>query len=1056
MVELLNSIARLWWDWTAAMFWQVGLLILLLGCLDLVIRKWAWPQLRYALWSLILLKLLLPPTLSLPSAVLPRLQPIMTQALRWLQTEKPVTGDNAAVISDFGPGSVSGVTTLRIAGLTRDLDSQFETAGLQVTGLEASVPGAAPTDSTLVANPQSTIRNPQLASQVYAMMVWFTGTLVLGIWLSLRLYSLADRHTVSAAGASLPQSLYSQMAGCAKRLGLRRVPALAVTKKLTSPAVFGVFRPVLLVPKGYLSTLSRKDTEHMLLHELAHIKRGDLLLHGLYLLLQIVYWYNPLLWLVRRQMHHLRELSCDATVAGLLREQTVAYRQTLLDSARRLLATPVEPGLGLLGLFEDSNRLLVRLDWLTRPTWRYRTMKRVTVVTIAALMAACVLPMAQGRESASNEVIRVSVDDAPPVPESVSVSFPAPEERDPPSQDRLSQDIAALQVQLEQLRVQQQTLLMQLDALKQQRPQMGPPRVELRREAFPRPPDESYPTCTVKEGDTLAGIARKYYGQENLSENIARIVKENRLEGSEELRAGQKLRMPAPPRPVGEERGEWVFRDGTWRWTPVAPASPDEQMQRAQDLMRQAEQAMQGAQKAQEEAVRAAAEARKVRAEAGRDEQRARLDEERARLEEQRAPREQRLQQQSERNLSRPYEGEVWPDSEALKNWERQMEEWGQRMEEWEHSPAMQEWQAQVERWAQRQAELATRSAGERGRGAEGPAREPMPPMPPMPGRPPVPALPGMPEMNESGGGAPPHAPMPESPMPRVHVPSINAPRVEVPRIEVPVVVPPEPPALPEKAADREEAVNQVGFGPLPGDRFLEVTNPVGSITVRRGDQPEYVIRGTVVGRAHTQERAHEIAEQLVVVTHTGVQADGKERIVVQKPEGLTQGESYNVALEITAPREVRLKLRQAVGDIRLVGLRGSVEALAGVGNIRATDVAGRVALKANVGGIDYAAPADLSAKVQAKADLGGIHSDLPLEVTKPQGFAVGSSAFGTVGRGEDDISLKTNTGSIRIRAPGAPGRAEPHEGGPGGGVPVRGESREPGPSRAEPEHIVF
>jgi hypothetical protein len=135
----------------------------------------------------------------------------------------------------------------------------------------------------------------------------------------------------------------------------------------------------------------------MLLHELAHIKRGDLVMHSLYMLLQIVYWYNPLLWLVRRHMHHLRELSCDGTVAELLRERTPAYRQTLLETARRMLTTSVEPGLGLLGLFEDSNHLLVRLNWLTKPTWRYSTMKRAIVATIALLMFACVLPMAQAR-----------------------------------------------------------------------------------------------------------------------------------------------------------------------------------------------------------------------------------------------------------------------------------------------------------------------------------------------------------------------------------------------------------------------------------------------------------------------------------------------------------------------------------------------------------------------------------------------------------------------------------------------------------------------------------
>ena len=244
--------------------------------------------------------------------------------------------------------------------------------------------------------------------QFYAMMIWLLGTLILGIWLFLRLHRVAGRQGYRAAAASLPQSFYNHLADCAMRLGLRRIPRVVVTKRLTSPAVFGVFSPVLLVPKGYLSKLSRRDTEHMLLHELAHIKRGDLVMHGLYMLLQIVYWYNPLLWLVRRHMHHLRELSCDGTVAELLRERTPAYRQTLLETARRMLTTSVEPGLGLLGLFEDSNHLLVRLNWLTKPTWRYSTMKRAIVATIAVLMFACVLPMAQGQESASPEITKVS------------------------------------------------------------------------------------------------------------------------------------------------------------------------------------------------------------------------------------------------------------------------------------------------------------------------------------------------------------------------------------------------------------------------------------------------------------------------------------------------------------------------------------------------------------------------------------------------------------------------------------------------------------------------
>jgi len=59
-----------------------------------------------------------------------------------------------------------------------------------------------------------------------------------------------------------------------------------------------------------------------------------------------------------------------------------------------LLAQPVDPGLGLLGLFENSGWLPVRLQWLQKQTWRYPWLRRASVAVVAILMFCCVLPMA--------------------------------------------------------------------------------------------------------------------------------------------------------------------------------------------------------------------------------------------------------------------------------------------------------------------------------------------------------------------------------------------------------------------------------------------------------------------------------------------------------------------------------------------------------------------------------------------------------------------------------------------------------------------------------------
>ena len=124
------------------------------------------------------------------------------------------------------------------------------------------------------------------------------------------------------------------------------------------------------------------------------MKRGDLWLHGLCLFLQIIYWFNPFLIWARRQMKQVREICCDLTVANVLREETPAYRLTLLNTAREMLTENILPGLGLLGVFEEPFRLVTRLKWLEKNTWQRRRWMIASAVLISLLFTAAVIPMA--------------------------------------------------------------------------------------------------------------------------------------------------------------------------------------------------------------------------------------------------------------------------------------------------------------------------------------------------------------------------------------------------------------------------------------------------------------------------------------------------------------------------------------------------------------------------------------------------------------------------------------------------------------------------------------
>jgi beta-lactamase regulating signal transducer with metallopeptidase domain/Tol biopolymer transport system component len=369
MIAAVNQIAQSWWSWMGPMLWQVSLLVLIVTALDFILRRWAWPQVRYTLWLLILVKLIIPPTWTLPSSLISKWQPMVQARI-----------EERLGINLRGPAAVGAVQ------MSPSIPASMTASGRVGEPVEQPAP-TQPADSSSVTASRA------LGWKSYALIVWILGMgLFVGL-LALRITRLRHWHKKQVEKKIIPVWYYELLVETTKRLKLGRLPAIVFSKDAKAPAVYGLLRPVLLLPASYLDSLSREDAEHVLLHELAHLKRGDLWLHGLCLLLQIVYWFNPLLIWTRRQMKHVREICCDLTIANVLKEKTMRYRTTLLNTARELLTETAEPGMGLLGVFEDPFRLVARLRWLEKKTWRTRKLMTAAVAVVAILMTAAVLPM---------------------------------------------------------------------------------------------------------------------------------------------------------------------------------------------------------------------------------------------------------------------------------------------------------------------------------------------------------------------------------------------------------------------------------------------------------------------------------------------------------------------------------------------------------------------------------------------------------------------------------------------------------------------------------------
>jgi beta-lactamase regulating signal transducer with metallopeptidase domain len=375
MIEQINALSITWWRWMSGMFWQVSLLIILISGIDLLLRRWVWPQVRYALWFMVLIKLLLPPTIASPVSITANFQSVALKALGHYQTEQ------TSVNYYMTPVSTATAPAESISILS-------------VEGKEILTKSGGAIPKTKV----------KFNWQGFAMFLWLFVSLAMLILL-IKKFSEIRKAKISGERKVVPDWFELILIQCARRLKLQVIPNVVITKMVSSPAIFGMIRPVLLLPTDFLQETSKKDTENILLHELAHIKRRDLLVKEIETFLTIIYWFNPLFWGAKKQLQHLRELCCDSTVANILQRKVKSYRSTLLATARRLLAQPLEPGLGFLGLFEDSDRISARLKWLEKGTVKLRWLRNTLIFAIFIFVPLCILPMSRAEFDKTLEAV---------------------------------------------------------------------------------------------------------------------------------------------------------------------------------------------------------------------------------------------------------------------------------------------------------------------------------------------------------------------------------------------------------------------------------------------------------------------------------------------------------------------------------------------------------------------------------------------------------------------------------------------------------------------------
>jgi beta-lactamase regulating signal transducer with metallopeptidase domain len=218
----------------------------------------------------------------------------------------------------------------------------------------------------------------------WLFVVWIAGAAVSLLLLLLDCWQTSRRW--ASERFSTDSALLSLLEDCKAQAGVRAPIGIIISGKIQVPAILGWLRPRILLPAELADPMVLR---HVLLHELAHFRGGDVPIGWLYALVRCVHWFNPLAYLAGWLWQRFREEAADEEAVRV--SEPAQYGETLVYLAGASVPC------GAIGISESFSHLKTRISKIMK--YHQRTPNAaLALLILTALAAALLLRPAQAEE----------------------------------------------------------------------------------------------------------------------------------------------------------------------------------------------------------------------------------------------------------------------------------------------------------------------------------------------------------------------------------------------------------------------------------------------------------------------------------------------------------------------------------------------------------------------------------------------------------------------------------------------------------------------------------
>ncbi|MFD3449749.1 M56 family metallopeptidase [Microbacteriaceae bacterium 4G12] len=362
VMKLVNTYLPSIFEWILETSIMASVLVGFILCVKVLLRRKLTPRWDYLLWMILIVRLLLPwsPTSSYS---------IYSLLLPSYPTTTSIQSPPTVFVKDEALYKMKGTSNPDIV--------ESETVLNDITPQASGEMKEKPSHNEKQ-------QHAPLSIHTIASYIWLLGTVILGFttyFINRRLHRYIQRQP-----AITDERVISVFQRCKESMSIQEDIPLLLAGKLTSPTVFGFFRPQVLLSNEHLSQLNEQQLQHIFHHELAHIKRRDIAVNWLMHSLLLLNWFNPILWYANSRMREDQEIACDALALTFMEEkEQISYGHTIISLLEHYSRRYPAPSLA--GLSRNKKALRRRIFMIKKfqkKSYRWSVLGIMTIIAVSS------------------------------------------------------------------------------------------------------------------------------------------------------------------------------------------------------------------------------------------------------------------------------------------------------------------------------------------------------------------------------------------------------------------------------------------------------------------------------------------------------------------------------------------------------------------------------------------------------------------------------------------------------------------------------------------------